>query len=144
MTDVLVMTHPLSQDSRQASVPGRPLGASGGKRHQAYIEALNGLKPGADIWVLTWLHQADRTKEKISSKAGNTKWTVVDEVDLSTAHFRPLSPLRSTKSTWYGRHATREANRAKSCIDKLHRRWLGLPDRVFAPAPCRYLRLPSA
>jgi tRNA-Thr(GGU) m(6)t(6)A37 methyltransferase TsaA len=27
----------------------------------AYIEALDGLKPGTDIWVLTWLHQADRT-----------------------------------------------------------------------------------
>ena len=26
----------------------------------AYIEALDGLKPGMDIWVLTWLHQADR------------------------------------------------------------------------------------
>jgi len=24
----------------------------------AYIEALDGLKPGMDIWVLTWLHQA--------------------------------------------------------------------------------------
>lgn len=27
----------------------------------AYIEALHGLKPGTDIWVLTWLHHADRT-----------------------------------------------------------------------------------
>jgi tRNA-Thr(GGU) m(6)t(6)A37 methyltransferase TsaA len=27
----------------------------------AYIEALDGLKTGMDIWVLTWLHQADRT-----------------------------------------------------------------------------------
>jgi tRNA-Thr(GGU) m(6)t(6)A37 methyltransferase TsaA len=27
----------------------------------SYIEALDGLKPGADIWILTWLHQADRT-----------------------------------------------------------------------------------
>ena len=26
----------------------------------AYIEALDGFKPGMDIWVLTWLHQADR------------------------------------------------------------------------------------
>ena len=26
----------------------------------AYIQALDGLKPGMDIWVLTWLHQADR------------------------------------------------------------------------------------
>src|SRR5215471_19595443 len=30
----------------------------------AYIEALDGLKPGMDIWVLTWLHQADRNKLK--------------------------------------------------------------------------------
>jgi tRNA-Thr(GGU) m(6)t(6)A37 methyltransferase TsaA len=30
----------------------------------AYIEALHGLKPGTDIWVLTWLHQADRTTLK--------------------------------------------------------------------------------
>src|SRR5258708_12179960 len=27
----------------------------------AYIAALDGLKPGTDIWILTWLHQADRT-----------------------------------------------------------------------------------
>lgn len=27
----------------------------------AYIEALDGLKTGMDIWVLTWLHQGDRT-----------------------------------------------------------------------------------
>jgi hypothetical protein len=26
----------------------------------AYIESLDGLEPGMDIWVLTWLHQADR------------------------------------------------------------------------------------
>ena len=30
----------------------------------AYIEALHGLKPGMDIWVLTWLHQADRNALK--------------------------------------------------------------------------------
>jgi tRNA-Thr(GGU) m(6)t(6)A37 methyltransferase TsaA len=30
----------------------------------AYIQALDGLKPGMDIWVLTWLHQADRNKLK--------------------------------------------------------------------------------
>jgi tRNA-Thr(GGU) m(6)t(6)A37 methyltransferase TsaA len=27
----------------------------------AYTEALDGIKPGADIWILTWLDQADRT-----------------------------------------------------------------------------------
>ena len=27
----------------------------------SYIEALHGLKAGADIWILTWLHQAERT-----------------------------------------------------------------------------------
>ena len=27
----------------------------------AYLGALDGLKPGSDVWVLTWLHQADRT-----------------------------------------------------------------------------------
>src|SRR5258708_10359432 len=27
----------------------------------AYIAALDGLNPGADICILTWLHQADRT-----------------------------------------------------------------------------------
>src|ERR1700722_15577277 len=79
--------------------------------------------------------------------AGNTKWiegTEGTEGSYPPAHFRPLSPLRSTKSTWYHRPAIRELTRAKSWIDKLHRRLLGLPDRVFAPEPCEYLRLPSA
>jgi tRNA-Thr(GGU) m(6)t(6)A37 methyltransferase TsaA len=30
----------------------------------AYIEALQGLEPGMKIWVLTWLHQADRNRLK--------------------------------------------------------------------------------
>lgn len=30
----------------------------------AYIDALEGLKPGADVWVLTWLHHADRNTLK--------------------------------------------------------------------------------
>jgi tRNA-Thr(GGU) m(6)t(6)A37 methyltransferase TsaA len=27
----------------------------------AYIEALQGLTPGTDVWVLTWFHHANRT-----------------------------------------------------------------------------------
>jgi hypothetical protein len=49
-----------------------------------------------------------------------------------TRHFMPGYP----RFVPPGLLAIRELTRAKSWIDKLHRRLLGLPDRAFFPALC--------
>jgi tRNA-Thr(GGU) m(6)t(6)A37 methyltransferase TsaA len=31
----------------------------------AFVEALDGIQPGQDVWILTWLHQAERGTLKV-------------------------------------------------------------------------------
>ena len=33
--------------------------------YPAFVEALDGIQPGQDIWILTWLHQAERSTLKV-------------------------------------------------------------------------------
>jgi tRNA-Thr(GGU) m(6)t(6)A37 methyltransferase TsaA len=60
------LTHIGRVHSHLTARTSAPRQAHGGAPHAslqirpAYIGALDGLKPGMDIWILTWLHQADR------------------------------------------------------------------------------------